>query len=223
MLAVIMQESKGCVRAPTTSWGHANPGLMQSAMGPGTCNPSTTASSPITPCPSATIYQMIFDGTSNPALGTTLLSSLRSAGSDEPARWYRAARIYNAGSVTDNNLGIGPTPCYASDIANRLVMQFAASPCDPSRIASIGSSSGGGGGGDKPAQVPISGSGTTTTPAPKQIITGTSTSCKAYWVPAAGSNCSNAGVDTATLRRLNPQLNADCTNLWAGYGYCVQA
>lgn len=153
---------------------------------------------------------MIYDGTANPALGTTLLSSLAAGGSDEPARWYRAARIYNAGRVTDNNLGIGPTPCYASDIANRLVMAFAASPCDPNRIASVGA-------GKMPVVVPPPASGP-----PRQIIPGTSAACKAYWTPVAGNRCADSGVALAALRKWNPQLDAECTNLWAGYGYCTQ-
>ena len=38
ILAVIMQESGGCVRAPTTNYGVRNPGLMQDHNGSGTCN-----------------------------------------------------------------------------------------------------------------------------------------------------------------------------------------
>jgi hypothetical protein len=153
---------------------------------------------------------MIHDGTSNPALGTTLLSSLRGAGPDDTSKWYRAARIYNAGRITDNNLGIGPTPCYASDIANRMVLQFDRSPCDDTKIASMGGAANGGG-----AQAPGAGA------RPKMIIQGTSESCARYWTPVSGNRCGDSGIETAMLRRLNPQLNMECTNLWAGYGYCV--
>jgi hypothetical protein len=48
ILAVVMQESKGCVRAPTTNWGVRNPGLMQDHNGSGTCNENGVQN----PCPS---------------------------------------------------------------------------------------------------------------------------------------------------------------------------
>jgi hypothetical protein len=35
IMAIMMQESNGCVRAPTTAYSHANPGLMQSNQGNG--------------------------------------------------------------------------------------------------------------------------------------------------------------------------------------------
>ncbi|KAF2626401.1 hypothetical protein BU25DRAFT_325653, partial [Macroventuria anomochaeta] len=117
ILAIMMQESKGCVRAPTTRWSHDNPGLMQSAQGKGTCNPD---GNPISPCPATTIRLMIHDGTDGDGLETTLMQCLEDTGTTDDSKWYKASRIYNAGRITDNNLGIGPTPCYASDIANRL-------------------------------------------------------------------------------------------------------
>jgi len=43
ILAIIMQESNGCVRAPTTNYGVRNPGLMQSHDGAGTCNDATVS------------------------------------------------------------------------------------------------------------------------------------------------------------------------------------
>jgi len=44
------------------------------------------------------------------------------AGSDDVSKYYKAARIYNSGSVASSgNLNDGiATHCYASDIANRL-------------------------------------------------------------------------------------------------------
>ena len=38
ILAIIMQESKGCVRVHTTNYGVRNPGLMQDHDGQSTCN-----------------------------------------------------------------------------------------------------------------------------------------------------------------------------------------
>ncbi|KAL8893367.1 MAG: hypothetical protein Q9192_005341 [Flavoplaca navasiana] len=48
ILAIILQESNGCVRVPTSFYSLRNPGLMQSHNGPATCNEDAT---PIYPCP----------------------------------------------------------------------------------------------------------------------------------------------------------------------------
>lgn len=124
ILAIIMQESNGCVRAPTSYYSIRNPGLMQSHNGPATCNEDA---SPRTPCPYVMIEEMIREGTAgagseNDIMG--LVEALRAAEGevDDVARYYRAARIYNSGSVDPSgDLGRGvATHCYASDIANRL-------------------------------------------------------------------------------------------------------
>lgn len=59
ILAIIMQESGGCVRAPTTYGSVRNPGLMQSHDGTGTCNDNNYVQNP---CPNSEIDQMIADG-----------------------------------------------------------------------------------------------------------------------------------------------------------------
>jgi hypothetical protein len=248
ILAIIMQESKGCVRAPTTVWSHANPGLMQSAQGTGSCNPD---GNPVSPCSSSEIRQMIHDGTNGDGLETTLTQCVADAGTTDDSKWYKAARLYNAGRITDNNLGIGPTPCYASDIANRLVSPFNWSVCDNNVIGSLSSAQGtvaSASTNDTPdepeptttaaAEYPTITMATSTatptptpgvfaetpaTPAakPDLIIDGAATGCTDYYTPQSGDTCASAPVDLATLRSLNTQLNADCTNLWAGYGYCI--
>ncbi|KAI5363027.1 Putative chitin-binding, type 1, Endochitinase-like superfamily [Septoria linicola] len=123
ILAIIMQESKGCVRAPTTQYSVKNPGLMQSYQGVGTCNPGTAAApQAVTPCPQSQIEQMIKDGVMGTvADGTSIASALKQAACDDVSKYFKAARIYNSGSVTGNDLSLGvATHCYASDIANRL-------------------------------------------------------------------------------------------------------
>lgn len=123
IFAVILQESKGCVRAPTTKYSVKNPGLMQSYEGTGTCNPGTAAAPQgVMPCPASEIEQMIHDGVVGTVVGGTSLSSaLTQAACDDVSKYYKAARIYNSGSVTGDNLSLGvATHCYASDIANRL-------------------------------------------------------------------------------------------------------
>jgi len=108
ILAVIMQESNGCLRVPTTDNGVRNPGIMQSHNG--------MAFDPSAPC--TTIHQMITDGTQGTAYGDGLVQLINAHGD-----YYTAFRAYNSGSVSaDGNLsnGNGATPCYVSDIANRL-------------------------------------------------------------------------------------------------------
>lgn len=260
ILAIVMQESKGCVRAPTTRWSHDNPGLMQSAQGTGSCNPD---GNPVSPCPSTEIRQMIHDGTNGDGLETTLTQCVADAGTTDDSKWYKAARLYNAGRITDNNLGIGPTPCYASDIANRLTSPFNWSTCNTAVIGSLSSAQGTVASAntnantndtpDEPAPTttaaakpaptttaapeystaPAATSTPTpgvfaetpaTTPAkPDRIIDGAAPGCTTYYSPQSGDTCASAPVDFATLRSLNTQLNPDCTNLWAGYAYCIAA
>ncbi|KAI0967118.1 putative muramidase [Xylaria arbuscula] len=118
ILLIIMQESKGCVRVPTTNNGVVNPGLMQSHNGAGTC-------AGVNPCPQSEILQMVRDGTAGTSSGDGLKQVLAKTvahyGSYQPAVYYSAARLYNSGSVDYSHLetAFGSTICYASDIANR--------------------------------------------------------------------------------------------------------
>ena len=61
ILAIIMQESGGCVRVPTTDFGVRNPGIMQSHNGQGTCN-SDISGTVSNPCPQSEVTQMVNDG-----------------------------------------------------------------------------------------------------------------------------------------------------------------
>ena len=118
ILAIIMQESKGCVRVKTTNYGVQNPGLMQDHDGEASCNSGT----PTTPCPDDTITQMISEGTGGTAKGDGLAQGINQAGGNDVSAFYKAARIYNSGSIDGSgDLGKGiATHCYASDVANRL-------------------------------------------------------------------------------------------------------
>ncbi|KAN0072601.1 hypothetical protein V8E54_009530 [Elaphomyces granulatus] len=150
VLAIVMQESGGCVRVPTTNFGVRNPGLMQSHDGKGTCN---DRGSVLNPCPQNEITQMINDGTSflgcyrykiahgfHPlAAGTSsgdgLIQILDRRGGPSAAAqsFYQTARIYNSGSIAASGKledGIA-THCYASDVANRLLgWTFAPQGCN---------------------------------------------------------------------------------------------
>lgn len=126
ILAIMLQESNGCVRAPVTSLSVENPGLLQSYMGSAKCN-SGSATSPsdvLSPCPAATIHNMIDQGTMGTVPGgMSLTYALKKAAASDVSRYYKAARIYNSGSIASSGLlqdGVA-THCYASDIANRLL------------------------------------------------------------------------------------------------------
>ncbi|CAG7951428.1 unnamed protein product [Penicillium nalgiovense] len=119
ILAIVMQESKGCVRVHTTNNGVQNTGLMQSHAGEGSCNKD---GSKTTPCPSSMIKQMIKDGTAGTSQGDGLKQCYEAQTGGESAKYYKAARTYNSGSIDPSgNLGQGiATHCYSSDIANRV-------------------------------------------------------------------------------------------------------
>ena len=128
VLALVMQESKGCVRVPTTNNGVRNPGLLQSHNGSGTC-------AGVNPCPASEITQMIKDGAAGTASGDGYRQchdkTVAVVGATSRSV-YAAARMYNSGSVDYTNLdnGLGSTACYASDVANRLTgWTLAASTC----------------------------------------------------------------------------------------------
>lgn len=64
------------------------------------------------------IFRMVKDGTQGTVHGDGLTQGINKAGDI-----YTAARIYNSGAVSPNgdlSNGNGATPCYVSDIANRL-------------------------------------------------------------------------------------------------------
>ncbi|OAA64900.1 hypothetical protein ISF_04310 [Cordyceps fumosorosea ARSEF 2679] len=116
ILAIVMQESNGCVRVPTTNGGVRNPGLMQSHDGSHTCDG-------VNPCPKETILGMIQDGVEGTPAGDGLKQLLAKAGGTGAQTYYKAARMYNSGSIDGSGLleGGGATHCYASDVANRLI------------------------------------------------------------------------------------------------------
>ncbi|KAF7953800.1 uncharacterized protein EAE97_001199 [Botrytis byssoidea] len=126
ILAIVMQESGGCVRAPSTAGQVFNPGLMQDHNGAHSCNMN---GNPISPCPAATITGMIKDGTVGTygvvGGGDGLQQCLTQSGSPKTAQGaYAAARIYNSGTYvkgTDLGAPLWGTSCYASDVANRLL------------------------------------------------------------------------------------------------------
>lgn len=126
ILAVIMQETKGCVRAAssTAADGTHNPGLLQSYKGNSTCNDSGKVQNP---CPAAEILGMVRDGIAGTAAGHGYAEDINAqanvVGSEVAFAYYRASRLYNSGEIdASGDLGkAGATHCYASDVANRLM------------------------------------------------------------------------------------------------------
>ena len=127
ILAVIMNESSGCVRAPTTPNkppNPSNPGLMQSFGG--------TTCFGINDCPPNKITQMTEDGAGGVGGKAGLQQGLASAPASAIAqKTYQAGRIYNSGSLDPSgDLALNAAKsCYASDLANRLIGFVGASPC----------------------------------------------------------------------------------------------
>lgn len=227
-----------------------NPGLMQSA-GQASCNPNGT---PLSPCPADEIRAMIHDGTAGEGLRTTLKNSLdffTSTGTTDDSKWYKAARRYNAGEVLmdDANLGVGPTKCYASDIANRLVQPFGDSACNTNVIATLTSTQGSISTDSNQKEVEDEKSTPSTQGSTPQlsstvtsqkettvddnkssgtdastqdpIIQGAANGCTKYYTPQQDETCASIPLDFTKLRQLNSQLDDKCTNLWAGYAYCI--
>ena len=91
ILVNIMQESSGNVRVGSTAVANGNPGLMQSHAG--------VSCAGQTPCPDNVITQMIQDGTGGTATGDGLQQAIAQAGGNDAATVYKAARIYNSGSL----------------------------------------------------------------------------------------------------------------------------
>ncbi|KAF2665286.1 hypothetical protein BT63DRAFT_60689 [Microthyrium microscopicum] len=118
ILAIMLEESNACVRAPTTNNGVRNPGVMQSHNGAGTCNDGHVQS----PCPKDAIYQMIRDGVQGTAYGDGLRQLVSKAPGPADNKYFAAARMYNSGSIDPSgHLENGvATHCYVSDVANRL-------------------------------------------------------------------------------------------------------
>jgi hypothetical protein len=236
ILAIMMQESKGCVRAPTSESDAHNPGLMQGA-GSASCNPHNGG--PIIPCPPSTIAAMIHEGTAGEGLRTTLKESLdfvTKNGTTDDSKYYKAARRYNSGSqVTDLNLGVSVTKCYASDIANRLLAPFSESGCNDNTVATLTKTEGRTDSQALPQNRVANGQKENNTPVDDSTnvqqnsdggimdagVTGAVDGCKKYYTPTQGNSCEAAGVDFAKLRQLNSKLNGDCSNMWTGYKYCI--
>jgi hypothetical protein len=130
----MLQESNGCVRAPTTVYSISNPGLLQSHEGSGSCN---NADGVQNPCPDSEITQMVTDGVDGTATGDGLKQLVAKCAGKGAQTYYEAARMYNSGSVDPSgNLGLGvATHCYVSDIANRLTgWSEGVSGCDAATV-----------------------------------------------------------------------------------------
>ncbi|GIC94689.1 LysM peptidoglycan-binding domain-containing protein [Aspergillus udagawae] len=207
ILAIVLQESNGCVRAPTTNYGVVNPGLMQSHDGSGSCN----RGNPLTPCPATQITQMITDGTAGTSAGDGLKQCLAQAGgTGDVASYYRAARIYNSGSIAaSKNLGQGiATHCYASDIANRLTgWTTGPSSCDPNSIGDLTSAISSAFSGGAGSHTTSTTSAPTTTSAPATTILPTTAT------PTTASTTSSSSSSTTSTTVSTPEPTVPATTI----------
>ncbi|KAG8686179.1 hypothetical protein FRC08_012704 [Ceratobasidium sp. 394] len=66
---------------------------------------------------------------------------------------------------------------------------------------------------------------TTATPAPTGTAPGAPTNCGRWYIVQPGETCNTVilsqGITMDDFRAANPQINTDCTNLWAATAYCV--
>lgn len=213
ILAIMLQESEGCVRAPTTNGGVTNPGVMQSHDGAGSCNQDANVQ---IPCPTDEIVQMIHDGVAGTSAGDGLVQGLSEAGSSDVSKYYKAARIYNSGSIAaGGDLEAGCcTHCYASDIANRLTGWVRAPKTCPF---------------DNQQSSPSENAGPSSTGITSSYGNAPSvpSNCSKYYIVQEGDICDSVAekfnTTFAQLQVLNPSIDAGCTNLWLGYNYCVAA
>lgn len=234
-LAMMMQESDGCVRVGTTSNAVTNPGLMQSNNGEGNCYD-------ISPCPPDMIKLMLMDGAGQGRDFGLQQALTLFEGSPEPAKFYRAARAYNAGpnGVIVEHLEFGgATRCYASDIANRLLgwthRADRACPFDgainiPSQTWSSASALKNTptflGTMDKYSSATSTSTlGISTSDSNRPLAPGIHPQCKTFYLVQNGDNCKEVartnGISVERLRELNTKLDVYCTNLWLGYSYCI--
>jgi hypothetical protein len=248
LLAIMMQESKGCVRAPTTNYGQENPGLFQCFNGKATCNPDSKNF--VYPCPAQTIKAMVKEG-AGIDMPFGLMQALEQSGASDVSKYYKAARIYNSGQIhTSGNLGAGiATHCYATDVANRLVgWDSVTSTCDEEEImTTMGTNTKYDSGkpkspevapedpeipetqSEKPEpQVDPQGPETVPTAANAEVdninpAPGAVANCKAWFTVKEGYSCNQAGVGIDTLVALNAGFDPSCSNMWLGYSYCIEA
>ncbi|KAJ5179743.1 hypothetical protein N7492_002953 [Penicillium capsulatum] len=132
LMALMMQESKGCVYVHTTANANPNPGLMQTFNGKHSCHGKND-------CSDDEITGMItdsFQGTNG--LKACMSKALPHAEGKEGMAFFLAARLYNSGINTPlENVGQskGATNCYVSDLANRLKgWNSGPSQCDPDTV-----------------------------------------------------------------------------------------
>ena len=105
--------------------------IFLNALAHGLRQNSPSSPQPVTPCPASEITQMLKDGTDGTGEGTTsLVAALAEADCTDVSRYYKAARIYNSGSIDVSGLlqdGVA-THCYASDVANLEESSIVAKP-----------------------------------------------------------------------------------------------
>lgn len=127
ILAMVLQESGGCVRAESLlhNDGSTNSGMLQALSGGYTCNEKGHLKNP---CGKEWIVGQIRDGIEGTTKGHGIAEDINEQASfvngNVAQAYYRAARLYDSGSIDGSNAlekaKVGEK-CYASDVANLLM------------------------------------------------------------------------------------------------------
>ena len=242
ILAVLMQESNGCVSVHGTEapdGSGLNPGLMQDHSGLHACNSDAGVLGPGY-CSDSLIAGMVSDGVSGTSSGDGLQQCVNGApGPEATQKMYQGARVYDSGHLDPSgNLGRGgATLCYASDIASRLMGWTGGSttcseatvgiadptpdmmkPCNSSSANISAFQDPSVAAAQAPAAAAAINSNSLTPP-------GAAQACSRWIIIQSGDSCDNAeqanSLAAGTLRELNTSVDEACSNLLAGYRYCA--
>lgn len=173
---------------------------------------------------SQSVTQQVIDGTQGTVNGPGLTgwfnkASDTSASVTTNGNLYAVLRAYNSGAVNTSNLsdGQGANPYYVSHVANYLQGWDGSSSGPSSCSFSTATPS--------PTATPCS-SGRYAAP-PTQTVAGTTKNCCTWYTVQSGDTCDKIdaqfGISLAQFRAWNTYVNAGCTNIWAGYAYCVSS
>ena len=123
ILAIVMQESHGCVNVGATNNGVSNPGLMQSHNGESFCGSDKSPEEQ-----QKSIEQMVRDGVQGTSDGAGLIQGI-----DKYGDIFAAARKYNSGSCDPFNLNnaFTSTKSYVQSVANRMTGYVMSPPQEP--------------------------------------------------------------------------------------------
>ncbi|KAE7996963.1 hypothetical protein FH972_001639 [Carpinus fangiana] len=172
------------------------------------------------------INRMIVDGTQGTAAGPGLVQWFNHASDvsfDTAGNVYKVLRGYNSGALNSSNLsdGEGANDAYVSHIVNYLQGWDGSSGPAHSSSCSFA----------PPTPTPTKPTACVASknvPPPTQTVTvGTTSHCCKWYTVKSGDTCyaidQANGITLAQFRSWNSYVNADCTNIFPNYAYCVSS